>query len=138
MKKTGSVLDFTEQRNAALLRTMRTRMLESRCICMAEIFREVAESPAERFWVSEERACDVFVKMITGKQLPKMNPNKREMFGEIYRRVLVLFDKRPESSIIELVREVVYSPAPKFYLTPRSVGEYICRIKKRNRENDIR
>ncbi len=129
MKYFGSILDFTAQRNADLMRAYRTQLIRARYIVMPEIFSLVADSPASRFWVSEERAAIVISAMLAGKPLPKMRDNKREMFDEIYRRFLALRQQQPDKSVYELVSAVVHQPAPKFYLTARTVGEFIYRIK---------
>lgn len=96
---------------------------------MPEIFELVAESPASRFWVSEERAAIVIAAMEAGKPLTRMRRNKREMFEEIYRRYLIERKNNPRKSVYDLVTRIVNQPAPKFYLTPRTVGEFIYRIK---------
>jgi len=96
---------------------------------MPEIFELVAKSPASRFWVSGERAAIVISAMAAGKPLTRMRSNKREMFEEIYRRFLIEREKDPKKSVYELVTKIVNQPAPKFYLTPRTVGEFIYRIK---------
>lgn len=129
MKYFGCILDFTRQRNADLLRAFRQQLALSKFIVMPNIFELVAESPASRFWVSEERATIVISAMIAGKQLPRMRHNKREMFDEIYRRFLIERKDYPQKSVYELVSKIVNQPAPKFYLTPRTVGEFIYRIK---------
>lgn len=51
------------------------------------------------------------------------------MFEEIYRRFLILREQYPENSIYSLIIKVISQPAPKFYMTPRTVGELIYRIK---------
>ena len=61
--------------------------------------------------------------------MPRMRSNKREMFEEIYRRYLLMRKDYPDKSVYELVTKIVNQPAPKFYLTPRTVGEFIYRIK---------
>lgn len=96
---------------------------------MTDIFEQVSESPSSRFWVSEERAAIVMSRLFKGKSISHMRPNKKEMFLEIFRRVSDLRQSYPEKSLFELTSIVVNSPAPKFYLTPRSVGEFIYRIK---------
>lgn len=125
----GSILDFTGQRNNDLMRAYREQLVKARFIVMPEIFELVAESPASRFWVSEERAAIVVAKMLAGKPLPRMRSNKREMFDEIFRRFLLMREQYPQKSIYTLVTKIVNQPAPKFYLTPRTVGEFIYRIK---------
>jgi hypothetical protein len=129
MKYFGSILDFTKERNEDLLRVYREQLARASYIVMPEIFALVADSPARRFWVSEERAAIVVSAMLAGKPLPKMRSNKREMFEEIYRRFLILRSEHPKKSVYELVTAVVNQPAPKFYLTPRTVGEFIYRMK---------
>lgn len=129
MKYFGSTVDFTRQRNADIMRVFRKKLAEADVIRMPEIFRQVAESPSSRFWVSEERAAIVIASIQAGRKLPRMTDNKREMFDEIYRRYSLLRSIYPERSIIELATEIVHQPAPKFYFTPRSVGEFVYRIR---------
>ena len=129
MKYFGSILDFTKERNADLMRVYHEKLTEASIIVMPVIFQLVADSPASRFWVSEERAAIVISAMAAGKPMPRMRSNKREMFGEIYRRYLVMREDYPDQSVYELVAKIVNQPAPKFYLTPRTVGEFVYRIK---------
>lgn len=129
MKYFGSILEFTRARNADLMRTYREKLAEASIIIMPVIFELVAESPASRFWVSEERAAIVISTMAAGKPMPRMRRNKREMFEEIYRRFIIMKQEFPDKSVYELVTNIVNQPAPKFYLTPRTVGEFIYRIK---------
>lgn len=129
MKYFGSSVEFTRQRNADLMRVFRQKLAEADVIRMPEIFRQVAESPSSRFWVSEERAAIVIASIQAGRKLPTMTLNKREMFDEIYRRYSLLRALYPQRSIIDLASEIVHQPAPKFYFTPRSVGEFIYRIR---------
>lgn len=124
-----SILEFTHQRNDDLMRAFKFHIKNASHIFLPDIFSLVAESPAERFWVSEERAAVVISALIAGRPLPKMRPNKKEMFHEILNRFLVLKQQRPNQSISSIVSEIVHQPAPKFYLTPRTVGEIIFRIK---------
>ncbi len=139
----GSIMDFTQERNDDIMRAYRVQLAKANYIVMPEIFRLVAESPASRFWVSEERAAVEVSRMLVGKPFSRMRANKREMFEEIYRRYLLLREKHPDKSVYELVSKVVRQPAPKFYLTPRTVGEFIYRIrngwydKQYNRYRDI-
>lgn len=67
--------------------------------------------------------------MLIGKPFSRMRPNKREMFEEIFRRFLALREEQPGKSVFELVSIIVHQPAPKFYFTARTVGEFIYRIK---------
>ena len=129
MKHFGSILEFTEQRNKELLETYKNYLDRHYLYVMPEIHKMVAESPFSRFWVSEERASIVVSAMLAGKPLPRMNKNKLEMFKEIFTRFLQLKKIFPKRSVYDLVFDIVNQPAPKFYMTPRTVGEYINRIK---------
>lgn len=129
MKYYGSILDFTKERNQELLRVYQEKLSEAGYIIMPKIFEQVANSPCSRFWVSEERAAIVISSLLAEKSLPNMRKNKREMFDEIFRRFLAVREKYPEKSIYALAIMVVNQPAPKFYMTPRTVGELIYRIK---------
>lgn len=129
MKYLGSILEFTQHRNDDIMRAFRQQLVKAKFIVMPEIFELVAQSPASRFWVSEERAAIVIARMLAGKTLPPMRENKREMFDEIFRRFLLLRKQHPSKSVYELVAMVVNQPAPKFYLTARTVGEFIYRIR---------
>ena len=108
-------------------------------IIKPNIFSKVANSPSSRFWVSEERAAIVVSAILSGNEdwdllrkhrsLFRMRANKREMFLEIARRVKELQQEFPDKTIYDLTAIVVNQPAPKFYLSARTVGEFIYRIK---------
>ena len=129
MKYFGCILDFTKERNDDLMRAYNLHLVSARRIVMPDFYQKVADSPARRFWVSERRASVVVSSMLAGRPLIKMRSNKREMFEEIFRRFLIERRRFPDKCIYELVSRVVNQPAPKFYLTPRTVYELICRIK---------
>lgn len=135
MKYFGSILEFTRERNEDLMRVYREKLSEASIIVMPVIFELVAQSPSSRFWVSEERAAIVISAMAAGKPMPRMRKNKREMFEEIFRRFVVIHEQQPDKSVYELVALIVNQPAPKFYLTARTVGEFIYRIKNGWYEN---
>lgn len=129
MKYYGSILDFTQERNQELMRVYQEKLSKAGYIVMPKIFEQVANSPCSRFWVSEERAAIVISTLLAGKVIPNMRKNKREMFDEIFHRFLIAREQYPEKSIYALAIMVVNQPAPKFYMTPRTVGELIYRIK---------
>ncbi|MCR5547341.1 MAG: hypothetical protein K6F25_01150 [Bacteroidales bacterium] len=131
MKHAGSTFEHEEARNRDLMRAYKAALAESCGKSAAYVYKKVAESPAERFWVSEERAAIVISDMFKGRRIDRMRPNKREMYEEIYRRVLALKGERPDESIYSLTFEVVQQQAPKFYLTPDSVRIIIHYIKKK-------
>lgn len=99
-------------------------------IRLSDVFKRVAEMPSERFWVSEERAFIVISEMFRGKKMEKMGKMKREMFYEIYKRTLELKEAYPELSLRMIVEKVCIQPAPKFYLTPKTIKVIIYKIKR--------
>lgn len=129
MKYFGSTVEFTRQRNADIMRVFRQKLVEADVIRMDDICREVAESPSCRFWVSERRAAIVISAMESGCAVPCLTESKREMFAEIFRRYQVLRPLNPGMSILELATIIVNQPAPKFYFTPRTIREFVCRIR---------
>ena len=131
MKYFGSIREFTYQRNAELMRAYREAISSCTIISIPEISEKIVNSPCARFWVSEERATMVCAAIMQGKPiLNTMRPMKREMFQEIYRRVLSLQQVHPDAKLPDLVLMVVNSPAPKFYMQPRCAMETIYKIKK--------
>ena len=131
MKPFGSILEFTKERNEDLMRAYRHQINLTPHIHMKDVAAAVVNMPAARFWVSEERAAIVISALMAGRELPhNMRSPKREMFHEIYRRVLDLRKAKPDTPLFDLVCEVVNSPAPKFYLRPRAAVFIIYNIKK--------
>lgn len=131
MKYHGCILEFTSQRNVELMMAFHKAINKRVFIDISEISSELVNMPCSRFWVSEERAMVVVAALLKGKPvLNSMRPTKREMFVEIFNRVLALKKQYPDAPLLELVVNVVNSPAPKFYMTPRSAMETIYKIKK--------
>lgn len=129
MKQFGTTVEFTRQRNAEIMRVFRQKIAEAPVIRMDEICRQIADAPASRFWVSERRAAIVISAMEAGRSIPCMTESKREMFAEIFRRYKELRPRHPDMPLIELATIIVNQPAPKFYFTPRTIREFIRRIR---------
>ncbi|MBR1543808.1 MAG: hypothetical protein IJ626_02810 [Muribaculaceae bacterium] len=131
MKYHGCILSFTEERNNELMKAFRQAIHDSQYIDITRISQMVVNTPCSRFWVSEERALVVIVALLKGiPVLNTMRPTKREMFREIFSRVITLRQQQPSMPLAELISIVVNSPAPQFYMTPRSAMETIYKIKK--------
>lgn len=129
MKKLGSKSDFIPQRNKELLDAFKQELYQLGSISNDRIFSRAAHRTASRFWVSEQRAAVVVSKMMKGDNLQSMNRKKREMYFEIFRRVMDLRKKNPKTTIYDAVFEVVNSPAPEFYLTDKSARVLIYQIR---------
>lgn len=129
MKNKGSSFEYAKERDNDIMRAYLQLLRECDIIEPQNIFRKVVNMPSKRFWVSAERAAIVVSKMMKGDKLLDMRPTKREMFEEIYRRVMKL-KEFSSASIYELAIEVVQEPAPKFYLTTGSAKVIIYKAKK--------
>ena len=131
MKKPNSVSDFSAARKEHLLKKYRESLgLQSKIpysrINVRRAYRYAADSPAPRFWVSEERAAEVISKIMADSSiLDNMYREKAEMYLEIYKRVMAIKKESPETPLGDIVFEVVNSPAPRFYLTWHSAKQLI-------------
>ena len=131
MKNCGSTFEYTKERDEDIMRAYLQLIRDCDTIELNDIFRQIVNMPSKRFWVSAERAAIVIWRMIKGDTLADMLPTKREMFTEIYHRVMKLREANPSASIYELTIQVVAQPAPKFYLTTGSAKVIIYKAKKR-------
>lgn len=131
MKKEGATMKFFNERIENLMNVYDSYISACKHIDMAEVYNAIVNMPATQFWISDERAEVVVAAIMKGKDcLNEMRPLKREMFEEIYRRVVELKEKYPTMNLQELCALAVKQPAPKFYLTPGSAKIMICKAKK--------
>ena len=91
MKYSGSVLDFTEERNEALMGAYRAVIGSREVLSLAEISERIVNRPCSRFWVSEGRAAVVISEMLKGNPiLYTMRETKKcfkRFIGELFRCV---------------------------------------------------
>lgn len=130
MKNRGSVFEYARERNDDIMRAYVEQIDSCDRIHLPKVFSRVVDMPSKRFWVSPERASIVMSNMLRGDNLSSMRPTKREMFYEIFKRVMELKALYPKKTIYQLTSEVVQQEAPKFYLTAGSAKVIICKIKK--------
>lgn len=133
MKFKGDEQDFNEERDRELLRLYRKLIANVKCIHFREICTQISEHPSPRFWVSRNRTANVIRALSRGDLLASTHPSKREMYAEIYSRYCELHKLHPNKSVRELTQEIIYQPAPRFYLSPRTIGQFIIRAKARLR-----
>lgn len=133
MKKTGSISDFTPQRDKELHAAFMDVLRNTQGVPLREMFGLAARRPASRFWVSETRAAIVISAMLQGKELPGMLTKRREMYEELLRRTKAKMAERPGLCMTHAVCEAVCEPAPEFYLTDESARSIIYRARQRRR-----
>ena len=131
MRKLHSTSEFNSQRSECLLRNFRQSLAVQSRISMARAFRDAAEAPAPRFWVSEARATHIITQILKGVDLLEgMMPQKRKMYEEILRRVKETMDVSPSTPVGDIVFNIVNSPAPSSYMTPDRAYRLIYHYKK--------
>ena len=100
-------------------------------ISVKKLFKEVADAPAPRFWVGESRAARILSMMRQGMDpTDGMNPEKKRMYQELYRRVVELKKQQPDTSWGDLVFMAVNSPAPHSYLSWQRTRQIVDKAKK--------
>lgn len=130
----GRKFEYQEERDRDLLSAFHRQLDRAdHPLVMSDILSRTVNSPARRFWVSEDRAFRIISKMTEGIELEGMSINKRKMFYEIYQRVAELRKdpKNAEEKLTKLICIVLEQKAPCFYLTPESAAVLLCHIKKR-------
>ena len=131
MKHKGALMEYSKERLDDLMRAHDEYILSCDYIRMPDVYRTIVNMPSRRFWVSDIRAALVIAAMMRGEvRLDKMCRSKREMYEEIYHRVIKLRQQHPHMTTSELCSIVVMQPAPKFYLTPGSAKIMICKARK--------
>lgn len=133
MKPVGTKFEFADQRNEDLISTYRRKLSECEVIRLPKVLRETVQSPSKRFWVSEERAIIVVMQMMAGNNLDRMQPMRKAMYEEIYRRTMKMKMMNPEMTFTEIVSLVIEQPAPCFYLTPGSAKVIIHKAMKKRK-----
>lgn len=124
-------MEYSQERSDDLMRAYDEYISSCDFIRMPDVYNNIVNMPSRRFWVSDIRAALVISAIMRGEaHLEDMWPMKREMYEEIYRRVIALRDKHPELTTSELCAMVVIQPAPKFYLTPGSAKMMVCKARK--------
>lgn len=120
--------DFGDERDDDLLRAYREALEEVDYIRLDDVCEMVVNKPSKRFWVSEERAAEVVSKMMRGGDISDMMPQRRAMYKEIHKRVVRELRKK-KRTLKDVVFIVVNSPAPCFYLEPKSAKIMIWRAR---------
>ncbi|MFR9541407.1 MAG: hypothetical protein SNH27_05085 [Rikenellaceae bacterium] len=129
--KGSSTFEYSKDRIDDLMRAYDKYISTCGHICMRDVYSSIVEMPSKRFWVSDTRASLVVSSMlkIGDNALDGMWPTNKEMYKEIFKRVIKLREENPNYSILELCTIVVEQPAPKFYLTPGTAKIIVCKSR---------
>ena len=140
MKHFGSIMECAEERIADLMQAYDDYISSCAYIRMSECYEFLACQPAPRFYVSDIRAAIVVSAMIDKrtKSYRNMRSLKREMFQEIYRRVVKMRKNTPGMTVLECCKEVVVQPAPKFYISANTAKCIICKNREEWKKKKLR
>lgn len=131
MKRLGDNMLYHKERTDELMKEYDKYIDSAPVIRMPEVYGHLANVGSRRFWITRKRAVEVVKALDSGIDiLKRMRPTKREMYLEVYRRVNILREERPEDSLDKLCGIVIRQQAPKFYLTSGSIKITICKAKK--------
>ena len=124
-------MEYSKERSEDLMRAYDEYIASCKFIKMADVYTHIVDMPSKRFWVSDIRAALVVSAMMRGAiKFDSMCPTRKEMYQEIYKRVIKLRMIHPRKTILELTSMVVTQPAPKFYLASGSAKIMVCKARK--------
>lgn len=94
------------------------------------LIRETISRPTKRFYVSPEQALRIISQLLRGKEVIFKSTEKEKM----YRTILSEVEKRLPSALplSHLVTEIIYTPAPCFYITLESASILYYKLIKQS------
>lgn len=128
MKHIGSITEFYFDRMDAIMRVYDQIISQSSHIIMPEVYNQISQAPAPRFYVSDERALAVIKLLAKGDPLNQMNPLKAQMFRDLANIVNTLPNSIP---LVDRITQAIHHPAPSFYLSPGSIKIMVCKYRNK-------
>lgn len=94
----------------------------SRCL-------KAIKQPASRFFISEEEANKVINKLLSVGRIDRKG-NKARLIKDLFNTIIAITESNKSISKADAIRMAVNSPAPEFYLSPRSAMRIIKNSRK--------
>jgi hypothetical protein len=102
-----------------------------------DVVKMAVNSPAKKFYVSEEQATKTISDMLKGKDVIS-RPAKKEMYAEIMRRYNKMRAENQTLKTFDIVSIIVNQPAPKFYIDDEcayyTINNYYLNRKKNSKK----
>lgn len=141
MRKKGSVFLLKKERNEDLMRAYKDVIKKQLAlygrVSQSTLMSNVVNSPAERYWVSSERAYSIILRIEKGELPPKMKSNSRRFYESLYKDFCEYRNTHPDMPIKHIVEIVVQQPAPCFVLSPRIASWIIFKLKQKCRAEKL-
>lgn len=133
VKKRESAYDFDE-RYADLNRAFKAALASGDHTTQRKALTIAVNMPSCRFWVSPERLAEVISAIDNGDDW-RVSPRspRYEMYEELHRRYVAFKAEHPDMTKIDICYEVVYSPAPKFYMKPSWAEKILHKGRKKSK-----
>lgn len=133
MKHKGCTAYLVEDRNEELLRAY-IKIVKRGVTPLSEVYKELKTVPCRRFWVTGVIAYN---NLVIRRKRDKNTgfSERRAMYDEIERRAMQYMHEH-NTTFRKACREVVTTPAPRFYLDERTMGNIVrMMLKRRRKEN---
>lgn len=102
----------------------------------SDIYRMAVNMPCPQFWISSEQAAKIISAIERRRiNIDSLSVTRKDMIEMIMYRVGEMRKESPGMPLRQCIEEVVYSPAPRFFLTPKSAKTILHRYRSpfRNR-----
>lgn len=107
-------------------------------ICQTLILTQLVSSPANRYWISPERAYSVIAQIRKGTLNVSPRKNICRLYYALYDDFVHYKELHPEVPDTRAAEEVVMLPAPCFGLEPRVAGIIIRKMSRLCQQEKIR
>lgn len=131
------VYDYIEELRNDYVAAFKRTLNEHPGLPVLKLHELAIESGARQWYCSVETALKAIAKLDKGEHDDELfaNPHKRRKYEELRKRVHEL-EQNTRASRIEAVELVIFSPAPSFYMAPRTARWYYKEYR-RNRKSTL-
>lgn len=100
-----------------------------------EAMAKAASMPCSRFWIEPEHAMDLIWARRSGRWKRAQKGNRFGVRnGNSIRRIDAIIERCEGTYTYQKVCDVVFSPAPEFFISPRTAMEIITRTLQKRRK----